>query len=108
MRPLLQTLVALVASPVTGYTDSSNKSNTCPAITGLQLSACNTDCGRVEAKFLVMHNKGIQASRIQEANDNFYWVLSQVSLAGSDWKGVCSSTWTGKEASVVCRNWLFL
>jgi len=55
-----------------GYDNGLN--NSCPAITGLQLAACNTDCGRVE-----------------------------VSLARSEWRGVCSSTWTKKEASVVCR-----
>ena len=30
--------------------------------------------------------------------------VSQVSLAGGGWRGVCSSNWTEKEATVICRN----
>ena len=32
-----------------GYGYNNGLNDSCPAITGLQLAACNTDCGRVEA-----------------------------------------------------------
>ena len=86
-----------MASLVLGFTDS-NKNNTCPAITGLQLSACNTDCGRVEASC----NQTPSCKCIVE--ESRLMGVSQVSLAGGDWRGVCSSNWTEKEATVVCRN----